>query len=262
MPHSLFSRLADSLRTFAYVSGLSTKRCTVCGTPYATPHAATESGAPAPPALCPECADALKPRRGGYCSRCGLLFADETLPPAPCAACLKTPPLWDSLTFVTAYDKECRHSILRFKFHNALELGAVLGDMLARRCLETVQVTGKPDAVVPIPLHHNRLRERGYNQTLELARPVARALDAPLLHLLHRTAATPHQIGLSREQRRKNLNSVFKADADVAGKTVLLVDDIMTTGATIQAAVQSLTNAGTKAVHVAVVARTPDNIAK
>lgn len=155
-----------------------------------------------------------------------------------------------------------RRSILRFKFHGALELGTLLGSMLATRCLEK---RGLIDAVIPIPLHGRRLHERGYNQTLEIARPVATALNAPLAPtLLIRSIATPHQTGLSKKQRSENLRSAFAAPRPglLNAKRILLVDDIMTTGATIAAAVMALRKAGAAEVHVAVVARTPDSAGK
>lgn len=263
MPSPLLARVSHALHTLSHAAGFDVRRCTACGAPCAPelPESALmqKTGSP----LCEACADSMRPRKGGYCSRCGLIFADESLPPAPCADCLKTPPPWDSLTFVTVYQSELRHGMLRFKFHGALEQGAVLGELLAVRCLENKEAIGTPDAVIPVPLHHKRLHERGYNQTLELARPVAAALGVPLMqHLLRRTAATPHQIGLSKEQRNRNLQGAFAADDAARGKSVLLVDDIMTTGATIQAAVQCLRAGGADAVHVAVVGRTPDMIAR
>ncbi|GFM31852.1 ComF family protein [Desulfovibrio subterraneus] len=263
MPSPLLTRITHALHTFSHAAGFDVRRCTACGAPCtpekSAPLMAREDNSP----LCEACADSMRPRKGGYCTRCGLIFADESLPPAPCADCLKNPPVWDSLTFVTVYQNDLRHGMLRFKFHGALEQGAVLGELLAERCLENRKAIGTPDAVVPVPLHRGRLHERGYNQTLELARPVAAALGVPLMqHLLRRTAATPHQIGLSKEQRNRNLQGAFAADAAARGKSVLLVDDIMTTGATIQAAVQCLRTGGADAVHVAVVGRTPDMIAR
>lgn len=263
MPSPLLARVSHALHTLSHAAGFDVRRCTACGAPCAPelPESALIQKIGSP--LCEACADSMRPRKGGYCSRCGLIFADESLPPAPCADCLKTPPPWDSLTFVTVYQSELRHGMLRFKFHGALEQGAVLGELLAVRCLENREAIGTPDAVIPVPLHRGRLHERGYNQTLELARPVAAALGVPLMqHLLRRTAATPHQIGLSKEQRNRNLQGAFAADATARGKSVLLVDDIMTTGATIQAAVQCLRADGADAVHVAVVGRTPDMIAR
>ncbi|MFV0347088.1 MAG: ComF family protein [Halodesulfovibrio sp.] len=263
MPSPLLARVSHALHALSHAAGLDVRRCTACGAPCA-PRSTMPAGTQKEESpLCDACADSMQPRKGGYCTRCGLIFADASLPPAPCADCLKTPPPWDSLTFVAVYQKDLRHGMLRFKFHGALEQGAVLGELLAARCLENRAAIGTPDAIVPVPLHRGRLHERGYNQTLELARPVATALGVPLMqHLLRRTAATPHQIGLSKEQRNRNLQGAFAADEAARGKSILLVDDIMTTGATIQAAVRCLRAGGADAVHVAVVGRTPDMIAR
>ncbi|GFM37128.1 ComF family protein [Desulfovibrio psychrotolerans] len=265
------------------------------------------------PPLCPDCAHALRPRSGGYCSRCGLLFAQESLPVTPCSACLAAPPPWHTLTFCGAYEGTLRHSILRFKFHGALELGPVFGSLLAGRvaarfgsahgrihaehtgyagyaghaghakheghgrhstnngcCANGTEASAAvqptpahcpPQVIIPVPLHPARLAERGYNQTLELARLMVKALNIPLQpNLLLRPVATPHQIGLSRQERQRNLRNAFAAPHPerLAGMHILLVDDIMTTGSTIAAATQVLLQAGAGSVHVAVVARTPE----
>lgn len=115
-----------------------------------------------------------------------------------------------------------------------------------------------PDAVTPVPLHADRLRERGFNQSQELARPLAAASGAPLSPaLLRRARATAHQIGLNRAERQANLLGAFTAHASVRGKTILLVDDTLTTGATLRLAARALLDQGALAVDVAVAARTP-----
>jgi len=214
------------------------------------------------PPLCPDCAHALRPRSGGHCPRCGLLFAQESMPVTPCSACLADPPPWNTLTFCGAYEGTLRHSILRFKFHGALELGPVFGSLLAGRVAARLgSAPCPPQVIIPVPLHPARLAERGYNQTLELARPMAKALNIPLRpHLLLRPVATPHQIGLSRQERQRNLRNAFAAPHPerLAGVHILLADDIMTTGSTIAAAAKVLLQAGAGSVHVAVIARTPE----
>lgn len=118
----------------------------------------------------------------------------------------------------------------------------------------------KPDAIVPVPLHSTRLRERGFNQCQELARPLSDALGVPLVpDLLLRQHPTRHQVGLSEAERIANLKSAFLSLPEVRGKRILLVDDTYTTGTTLRRAALALLDphAGAAAVDVAVVARTP-----
>jgi ComF family protein len=108
---------------------------------------------------------------------------------------------------------------------------------------------------VPVPLHRSRLRERGYNQSLELARPVAKHLQLPVIDGLVRTRPTPPQAALSREARRKNVRRAFAARADFTGMRVAVVDDVMTSGATAEMVTRCLRKAGAVGVEIWVVAR-------
>ena len=138
-------------------------------------------------------------------------------------------------------------------FHAVLHL---LGRFLALSCKDLP----KPDAIVPVPLHSTRLRERGFNQCQELARPLSDALGVPLVpDLLLRQHPTRHQVGLSEAERVANLKSAFLSLPEVRGKRILLVDDTYTTGTTLRRAALALLDphAGAAAVDVAVVARTP-----
>jgi ComF family protein len=119
-----------------------------------------------------------------------------------------------------------------------------------------------PRLLLPVPLSRERLRERGYNQAWELARRLARRLGLEAdAHLLQRSRDTAHQIGMSREQREVNLRDAFWVEparrARLLGREVVLVDDVLTTGATAHAAALALTRAGAASVDVWVVARTP-----
>lgn len=130
----------------------------------------------------------------------------------------------------------------RLKFHGDLAAGRVLADGMAR----ALATAPRPEALVPVPLHASRLRSRGYDQALELARPLARALGLPLLGgVLRRVRPTAPQTSLDRHARRRNLEGAFV----VVGRGplpahVALVDDVLTTGATLRAAAQALRGAG------------------
>jgi ComF family protein len=161
------------------------------------------------------------------------------------------------------------------KFHERLDLAPLLVDLLARAvggsqladaagnpAIETASGLEAVDLVLPVPLATERLRERGYNQAWLLARPLARRLGLPArADLLQRVRATPHQLSLPRAQRQNNVRAAFAlaagAGRHVAGRRIALVDDVMTTGATVEEAALALLRGGAAEVRVWVVARTP-----
>jgi ComF family protein len=141
--------------------------------------------------------------------------------------------------------------VSRFKYGGALHYGALLGRLLAAACAGR-----RPDAIVPVPLHRTRLAERGFNQALELARPLARSLGAPLLHdACRRVGATPPQAGLAARQRYRNLRGAFVATTAVQSMRVAIVDDVLTTGSTAASLGCELLAAGAAEVEVWAVAR-------
>lgn len=242
---------AGLFRTAANLGG---RRCHSCGAPLK----------PGEISLCGQCAEALAPRTGGYCPGCGRCYREDISLPHLCANCLTSPKPWDGIVFHGVYDDRLRDLILQFKFHSRLGLSDLLGSLLTQAYLRSRR--DPPDCVVPVPLHPERLRKRGYNQGLELARPVATALGSPLLSgALHRPRPTAPQMSLSARQRAENVRNAFIADEEgsenrqlLRGKTVLLVDDIMTTGATLEACSHALLNAGAAGVTGLVLARAAD----
>jgi len=141
--------------------------------------------------------------------------------------------------------------LVAFKFHKHDFLSRHLADLL----LEAVPLGGF-DLVVPVPLHPRRLRSRGYNQSELLSRRFAkiRRLEHSA-SILERTRETPPQTALGRAERAKNVRKAFLASTEVGGRKVLLIDDVCTTGATIQECARALLKAGAAEVHAAVVAR-------
>ena len=211
-----------------------------------------------PGALCADCIArhaAPVPR----CARCGLRTGLAT--PA-CGACLRNPPPFLDTVCVADYGHPWDALIGAFKFHHRPELAVALAD----RLVTAVRAAARPapDMVLPVPLSPGRLAERGYNQAWELARHTARALQLPAdATLLQRPVDTAHQAELNRAERQRNLEAAFMVDprrrAEVAGRRVALVDDVMTTGATLREASATLLRAGAAAVRLWVVARTPDD---
>ncbi|MFU8821452.1 MAG: ComF family protein [Gammaproteobacteria bacterium] len=139
----------------------------------------------------------------------------------------------------------------RFKYGGALHYGALLGRLLGECCSGR-----KPDGIVPVPLHLARLAERGFNQATELARQVSRRIGVPMLDdVCRRTAATPPQAGLAAQERQRNLRGAFVASPGVAGRQLAIVDDVLTTGSTVEALTLELLRAGAARVEVWAVAR-------
>lgn len=192
------------------------------------------------------------------CACCGLRLG---LAAPACGACLHAPPPFERTHCVADYGFPWDTLIARFKFASAVELAGEL----ARR-LHAALPADEPDPptlVLPVPLSPRRLAERGYNQAWELARRVARLRGLPArADVLLRPAETAHQADLDRAARQHNLRSAFMVDprqrGAVQGRRVALVDDVMTTGATVREAASTLRRAGAAAVHVWVLARTPD----
>jgi len=209
--------------------------------------------------LCAACAAGL-PRNDCACPRCALPLAE----PATCGECLRrdaallrrgrTSAL-DAAHAAFVYAAPLDRLLPRFKFHRDLAAGALLSQLMA----ETFGALPRPDALVAVPLHVSRLRRRGYDQALELARPLARSLGVPLRDdLLRRPRATAPQSELSAAARRRNLRGAFavRPGAGVPAY-VALVDDVMTTGATLHAAADALKRAGVRRVEAWVCARVP-----
>ncbi|MUM78773.1 ComF family protein [Pseudodesulfovibrio sp. F-1] len=246
-----FARLARAL-------GVAGARCPVCS-------ALTPAGENP---LCPTCAQALRPRLGGCCARCGDMFGDQTddtvdplaEPATVCAECRLDPPPWDRLHFHGPYSAALRDLIIDFKFHGGLHRTRLLVSLAAeayrRGTAAVAPDMALPDLIVPVPLHPRRVRERGYNQSLELARGLGRALGRPVAaNALGRVRHTAPQSSLDMAQRRENIRDAFVAAEMVRGKALLLVDDVYTTGATLTECARTLRRAGAAGMDALVLAR-------
>ena len=217
-------------------------RCLHCGAPGA-------SGRD----FCADCRDSL-PHNACACPRCALPIPQ----PAPaCGRCIKRPPPASAALAPFVYADPVDRWLPRFKFARDLAAGRVLAELVLGDSRLSALVDGI-DAVLPLPLHRSRLAERGYNQALELARPLARALDLPLRpDWLQRIRATAPQTGLDARARRRNLRGAFVADVAMRGQRVLLVDDVITTGSSMLEASRACRRAGAIEVRVLAVARAP-----
>ncbi len=171
-----------------------------------------------------------------------------------CPACLLNPPRWQKLVAPLEYRGLARDYLHRLKYADAL----YLGDILCRRCLAPLrQVSPPPQALLPVPLHRSRLHQRGYNQALEIALCWSAELGIPVERkALTRVRATPSQAGLSAAQRQTNLRGAFEyAAAKEQYRHVAIVDDIVTTGSTVDEITRVLHRAGVEDVEVWALAR-------
>jgi ComF family protein len=227
---------------------------------------------PSPPTLCEVC---RRWSRDALCADCGARFA-PTVPRClgcglrlgsaggRCGTCLRDPPPYERTVVAFDYAFPWDRLIVAFKFEGRVELAGMLAARLAQAIgREQAERPAPPvDVVVPVPLSATRLRERGFNQSWELARRLARTFGiAAQAHGLLRALDTAHQAQLSRAERERNLRAAFTvAPAQRtrwAGRRLALVDDVMTTGATAREAAAALRRAGAATVELWVLARTP-----
>jgi ComF family protein len=221
-------------------------QCLACDTPLA-----------AHGSLCARCWSKLRLIEKPYCARLGIPFAYDLGSGALSAEAIADPPPFDRCRAVAAFDDIARTLIHGLKYRDRLELAAWMASWMRRAGGELV---AEADVIVPVPLHTRRLWWRRYNQSVLLARTVAEASGKPLLTgTLKRIRATEQQVGLTADQRDKNVRGAFQVPAaqkiSVAGRRVLLVDDVYTTGATVKASTRALLRAGAVAVDVLVFAR-------
>lgn len=208
-----------------------------------------------PGRLCPSCWPQVSFIAAPRCDRCGLPFELPVAMGAICGACIAAPPRFTTARCAARYGGPVRDLILRFKHGDRLDLAPALARWLVQAgddCL-----TGA-DALVPVPLHWRRRLVRRFNQSAELARGVSRLSGVPMMpDALVRARATPTQGRLGRLARLRNVARAFKVRHPdvVAGRHLVLIDDVMTTGATIDACARALLAAGASRVDVLTVAR-------
>lgn len=192
---------------------------------------------------------------GPVCDGCGAPFEYDI--GDRCSACLARPRAFDAARAACLYDEVSRDPILKLKHADRLDLAPLLARWLSRAARELVE---EADAIAPVPLHALRLLHRRYNQAAEIARPLSALTGVAYLpDALVRRRATGTQAGKSGSGRKRNVAGAFHVPparaAQVAGRRILLVDDVMTTGATAEGCARALKAAGAARVDLAVVAR-------
>ena len=199
--------------------------------------------------LCPGCASEL-PFITSACERCAIPLPQ----PGVCGQCQQSLPAYDGARALFHYREPVDQLIKGLKFNGRLHNARLLGELMAEHL--AILEMQRPDAIVPVPLHPARLRQRGFNQALELARPISRRLGVPLLpQLCQRLRDTAPQLGQDAKARRRNLKGAFAVSTLDGIKRVAVVDDVMTTGSTAELLAQMLKRAGAERVELWVCAR-------
>lgn len=203
--------------------------------------------------LCAACFAEL-PRNPSCCQRCALPLV---LSAELCGECLRREPPFASAWAPFRYAHPLDLLEARFKFRRDLAAGRLLAQLMLEAARDAMPPL--PDALLCVPLHESRLRERGYNQALELAKPLARALGLPLLRdALQRVRHTQAQSGLDAKARRRNLRNAFDVPPGCTLPShVALLDDVMTTGSTLRECARVLRKAGVQRVDAWALARAP-----
>lgn len=233
------SNLLDLLRD---ATGLLAERllpndCFVCG------HAA------GPDLVCTACLDVL-PHQAQSCPVCAIPVVGGLI----CGRCQRQAPAFDATTAALSYVFPVDRLIRALKYRHRLAVAGFFAQVL----LPLAPPEGPPAVIVPMPLHLTRLRQRGFNQAAEIARPLARAWGLPLeLNGVWRVRDTAAQASLPWTERRVNMRGAFRCDVSFRGKTVVVIDDVMTTGATLDELARTLKSHGAARVENRVVARTP-----
>jgi ComF family protein len=220
---------------YEFLKSLFAESCPACGL-------ASDGG------FCGVCAAGL-PRVARACRRCGLA--------EPVAHCPRKEMAWDVDAVVApfSYGPPLDHFVQAFKYRGDRTMGRAFALLLT----PSLAQLGRVDALVAVPLHRSRFRERGYNQAQEIARVLARALGAPaVMRGVARHVATPAQAGQGAPERRRSVARAFRVARDFSGKQIAIVDDVVTTGATVNALAVELKAAGAARCVVLAVARTEE----
>ena len=196
--------------------------------------------------LCAGCSEDL-PKNIPACMRCAAPL------PAPktalvCGHCQAIPPWFQSATAPYRYQQPMAYLIQQLKFARQLSLARLLGELMANSFLDRTEM---PDCLIPVPLHPRRLRERGFNQALEISRVVGRRLNIPVhSRICARVRYTEAQSLLPMKQRRANVRNAFRVQGSVKDQNVAIVDDVITTGNTVNELARNLLRAGVRRVVV------------
>jgi ComF family protein len=204
--------------------------------------------------LCAPC-DADLPLNFPACTICAQPLSGEFVGQPACGACLRRPPRFDLSYCPFRYAYPIDHLVHGIKYRGAVAQGRVLSELLARGVQQT-RTAPLPDILLPVPLAQRRFRERGYNQAIELGRYLEKRLAVPMrTDLAIRVRETREQAALDRPERRRNIRDAFAVVRDLPAGHIAIIDDVITTGSTVNELARTLKRAGAQRVEVWAVAR-------
>ena len=214
--------------------------------------------ASAPDGLCPACWAQVRFIDRPYCERLGTPFAQDLGPGLLSPEAMADPPVWARARAVASFEEgPARQLVYRLKYYDRMEIARPLGRWMARAGAELLE---EADLLIPVPLHRWRLASRQFNQSMALAASVSECCGVPIeASALERAKRSAPQVGLSRIQRAANMQGAFKVSAEnrhlIEGRRLVLVDDVLTSGATSNAAARALLRAGAAQVDLLIFAR-------
>jgi len=212
--------------------------------------------------LCASCWSKLSPIERPFCEKLGIPFTYDPGPGIYSMQAIADPPAYTRARAAVRYDEIARTMVHALKYGDRLDLAPVMARWMGRVGAELL---GDADVILPVPLHWRRIWARRFNQSATLSQHLSRASGVPAsFTALKRVKATPQQVGLSKSERATNVQGAFRVDADgkaeIARRHVLLIDDVLTSGATVDACARALLRAGARQVDVLVFARVVDQV--
>lgn len=196
--------------------------------------------------VCPECVDGFSRVGEHYCLKCGKPVKPQM---EYCNECISRKRSFDRNKSVYLYNGKLRQSLVRYKYYGCREYGDFYGDAICRYEIRDI-LNWNPDVIVPVPLTRKKQRMRGFNQSAYLAEHVGKRLGIPVSYsLLMKVHGTKSQKKLNAIQRRRNLKNAFQVKENIKGITVLVIDDVYTTGSTMEAVASCLKKAGAEKVY-------------
>ncbi|MFA4980995.1 MAG: ComF family protein [Candidatus Omnitrophota bacterium] len=204
--------------------------------------------------VCDDCVSRIRKNPAPFCRICGRPVEKSS---CLCAECKRSAPFFDRAYSAYLYEGVLKELIHKFKYNGKIRLSRILSKHTADFIEDNGDIVKDIDIITCVPLQNNRLRERGFNQSRILAFNISERAGIPFADTLEKRVSTRHQNELSRDERLSNLKGAFavRAEADIYGLAVLLIDDVMTTGATLSECSRALRDAGAKEVRCLTLAR-------
>lgn len=210
--------------------------------------------------ICVKCLSGL-PYNEVSCRQCALPLMAEIGEDVLCGRCIKKPPAFDYVYSPLRYEDDVIRLVHQLKFSEKITFSRTLGEIMFECWQVAANKKGKEDkldCLLPVPLHQSRMRQRGFNQSIELSRVMAKKLELPIAYnMASRVRRTTAQTGLDATQRRRNIKGAFDGVDKLSAKHVLIIDDVMTTGSTVDELSRLLKKKGVERVGVLCLARAP-----